>query len=265
MGCPAKPVKGEAPATRGAPPRIRAGGALVAVALTCAGCMTSKVDETRQTLAAIQPGESIVLLKKPRLEGAGTEGDFLSCVQENLGGDLLHPQDGQSGGKSGKAGAPFRIYGNQEFEDAMFPWFEPSTAPASAGGLKTLLARPGVTERLDQIGVRYVVWLDGDTHVKDGKGSATCSLGGCLGLVWWDKEADYVATVWDLRTATEVGHVTADVTGTSVFIGAIAPIPIVSPVQGKACNRLAEQLRSFLVGADIGAAAAAPSGAGGGH
>jgi len=54
------------------------------------------------------------------------------------------------------------------------------------------------------------------------------------------------------------------VTGTSVFIGAIAPIPIITPVQTTACNRLSEQLRSFLVGSDlVGAAPAAATGSGG--
>jgi hypothetical protein len=45
--------------------------------------------------------------------------------------------------------------------------------------------------------------------------------------------------------------VTSGVTGTSVLIGAIAPIPIITPVRSKACNQLSEQLRSFLFGNDL--------------
>ena len=55
--------------------------------------MTSKVDETRQVAASIQANESIVILRKPQLEGVGTESEFLSCIQEGLGGELVHPQD----------------------------------------------------------------------------------------------------------------------------------------------------------------------------
>jgi len=233
------------------------------------GCMTSKVDETRQVASAIQANESIVLLTKPQLEGVGTEDEFLSCVQEKLGGELVHPQDGQSSKRANDGAVPFKIYGEQQFIDALFPWFEPSTAPTNASGLKGLLERPGVTERLAQIGVRYVVWLDGNTRKTNGGGGVSCAVGGptvvgCFGLGWWDKESDYVATVWDLQTATELGTVTADVTGTSVFIGAIAPIPIITPVQTTACNRLSEQLRSFLVGSDlVGAAPTAATGSGG--
>ena len=70
--------------------------------------------------------------------------------------------------------------------------------------------------------------------------------------------------MWDLQNATEVGEVNTDVTGTSVFIGAIAPIPIIVPVQGKACNRMSEQLRSFLLGGDLAPGTPGVAGSGGG-
>ena len=145
-----------------------------AVALFAAGCMTAKVDETRQVAAAIQADESIVVLKKPQLEGLGTEEKFLDCVQENLGGELVHPEEGQKV-KAGKSAVPFKIFGEQQFSDALFPWFEPSTAPANAAGMRALLERPGVTERLGQIGVRYVVWLEGNTRKTDSGGSVSAS------------------------------------------------------------------------------------------
>jgi hypothetical protein len=239
---------------------LRAATGMAVLASFTTGCMTSKVDETRQIATALQPNESIVVLKKPQLEGVGTEEVFLDCVQERLGGQLIHPEDGQSD-RASTARVPFKIYGEQEFTDALFPWFEPSTAPANAAGLRVLLQRPGVTERLQEIGVRYVVWLDGNTRKTSGGGSVACAAGpggaGCFGVGWWEKESDYVASVWDMQSASEIGQVSADVTGTSVLIGAIAPIPIVTPVRRKACDRLSEQLRSFLSGDDMALAAGA--------
>ena len=254
---------------RRAAARRRSALGLGALTVFAAGCMTAKVEETRQVASAIEANESIVVLKKPQLEGLGTEEKFLDCLQENLGGELVHPEDGQSA-KTSKAKnvVPFKIYGEQQFADALFPWFEPSTAPANAAGLKSLLVRPGVTERLDQIGVRYVVWLDGNTRKTDGGGSIACAVGpgggGCFGVGWWEKQSGYVATVWDLRNGSELGSVSTDVTGTSVLIGAVAPIPIITPVQRTACNRLADQLRSFLVGGDlVGGSANLSTGSGG--
>lgn len=242
---------------------------LAAVTALTAGCMTAKVEETRQVAAAIQANESIVVLKKPQLEGLGTEEKFIDCVQEHLGGQLVHPEDGQSAKSiDEKETVPFKIYGEQEFADALFPWFEPSTAPANVAGFKALLERPGVAERLTEIGVRYVVWLDGNTRKTDGGGSVACAVGpgggGCFGVGWWEKQSGYVASIWDLRTGTELGSVSTDVTGTSVLIGALAPIPIITPVQRTACSRLSEQLRSFLNGADLAGAATGGSGSGSG-
>jgi hypothetical protein len=242
-----------------------AGTAVLAFLVT--GCMTSKVDETRQVAASIQAHESIVVLKKPQIEGVGAEEAFLDCLQERLGGELMHPEEGQQSHGSGTA-APFKIYGEQEFTDALFPWFEPSTAPQNAAGMRVLLQRPGVAERLQQIGVRYVVWLDGNTRRTGGGGSVACAAtigaAGCLGVGWWEKESDYVASVWDMQNATEIGQVSADVTGTSVLIGAVAPIPIITPVRRKACEGLSEQLRSFLAGDDlVPATGAGPVGPGG--
>jgi hypothetical protein len=252
-------------ATRNAPRRAAAGTALLA--LLASGCMTSKVEETRQVASPILADESIVLLKKPQLEGVGTEEAFLDCVQERLGGQLIHPEDGQDAVKS-TARTPFKIYGEQEFTDALFPWFEPSTAPANAEGLRVLLERPGVVPRLHQIGVRYVVWVDGNTQQTSSGGSVACAVGpgggGCFGVGWWEKESGYVASVWDMQTATEIGSVSADVSGTSVLIGAIAPIPIITPVRRTACDRLSEQLRSFLVGDDLAPIPSAGTGKGAG-
>jgi len=248
------------PRTGVAPVRLLAG---LSACIAIAGCMTAKVDETRQTMSAVQAGESIVVLRKPQLEGTGTEEEFLGCLQDRLGGELVHPEQGQSS-KHGKGPAPFKIYGEQQFVDAMFPWFETSTAPNNAAGLKLLLERPGVTERLQQIQVRYIVWIDGKTQTTDSNGSMSCVIGpvsGCFGLGWWEKESGYVASVWDLNTALEVGSVSTDVTGTSVLIGAIAPIPIITPVRRTACDRLGDQLRSFLVGGAPPIGAAGPAGA----
>ena len=65
---------------------------------------------------------------------------------------------------------------------------------------------------------------------------------------------------------TEVGTVSTDVSGTSVIIGAVAPIPIITPVRAKACDQLSEQLRSFLFGDDLAVipetAGSAPAAAG---
>jgi hypothetical protein len=211
-------------------------GAAVVGPLLLASCMHARVEESREMNTQITKEEAIVILAKPQIEGAGAEDGFMDCVSDQLA-------DGKQA---------IRVHGNDEFVDQMFPWFEPGTAPAKPEAVATLLARPGVGEKVASTGVRYVVWLDGQTVKTDGGGSIACGAApgaaGCLGFGWWEKESDYEATVWDLKQAKSAGSVETNVTGTSAIVGAVVPLPFIARVQSAACNRLADQLRLFFNG-----------------
>ena len=218
--------------------------ALVTVALLSGlgACMQSRVEESREMPTHIVKGEGVVILAKPQIEGAGAEDEFMDCVSNNLRDTTITVQP------------------NNAFVDSMFPWFEPGTAPSKPEAVATLLSHPGVSEKVAESGVRYVVWLDGGTSKTDGGGSLACGAApgaaGCIGFGWWEKESDYEATIWDLQQARSAGSVGANVTGTSAIIGAIVPLPFISRVQSAACNRMADQLRMFFNGSDSGQPAA---------
>jgi len=207
-------------------------------AVLLGGCMQARIEESREIATHITKGESVVVLAKPQIEGAGAEDDFMDCISENLRG--------------GKAG--ISVHDNNQFVDQMFPWFEPSTAPGKPEAMSELLARPGVSDQVTKSGVRYVVWLDGNTRKTDGGGSLACGAApggaGCIGFGWWQKESAYEATIWDLKQAKSAGSVGTNVTGTSAIVGAIVPLPFIARVQATACNRMSNQLRSFFTGTD---------------
>ena len=200
------------------------------------GCMHAIIEQTRELPTAITSTEAVVILAKPNVEGAGTEDKFMDCVGDGLAGGAR----------------PMHVAANNEFVDDLFPWFEPSTAPTRPEALTELLNRPGVAEKIAAKGVRYVVWVDGVTRKTDGGGSIACGAApgaaGCLGFGWWEKQSDYLATVWDLQQARSAGSVTTNVTGTSALVGLVVPLPFIARVQGTACNRMAGQLRTFLQG-----------------
>jgi hypothetical protein len=199
------------------------------------GCMQARIEESRELATPLAKGERVVILAKPQIEGSGAEDEFMDCVGENL-----------------SEGKKLAVHDNNEFVDRMFPWFEPSTAPAKAEAMSALLARPGVSEQISESGVRYVVWLDGGTRKTDGGGSLACGAApggaGCIGFGWWQKESAYEATIWDLKQAKSAGSVGTNVTGTSAIVGAIVPLPFIARVQATACNRMSNQLRSFFTG-----------------
>jgi hypothetical protein len=163
-----------------------------------------------------------------------TEEDFVQCIS-----------DGLADGKNG-----LDIHSSKEFEDKMYPWFEPSTAPLSTEDLSTLLERPGVLDQVKSTGVRYVVWLDGSTDRVASGGGITCAAGvggaGCMGLAWWEDDSRYDATVWDILDLESEGTIHADVKGRSVMPAIIIPIPLITRPQAHACRGLTDQLRQFL-------------------
>ena len=208
--------------------------ALLAIAL--GGCITARVEDAREHPTGINEGESIVVMAKSYHQGNETEADYIRCVENTL-----------ARGSKG-----LRIIPNQQFVDALFPWFEPRTAPANTKGLVQLMERPGIAEAVKKMGVRYIVWLDGETEKVASGGSLSCAAGpgggGCFGFAWWQNDADYVASVWDLEGYESAGTVTADYTGTSFLPAIVIPIPLIAITQSRACKGLATQLKAFIIG-----------------
>ena len=117
--------------------------------------------------------------------------------------------------------------------------------------LPDLMKRPGVAQAVSDMGVRYIIWLDGDTERVAEGGSLSCAAGpgggGCFGFAWWQNDADYNAAVWDLKGLQSAGSVTADVSGTSFLPALVIPIPLIARARAAACKGLADQLRTFIV------------------
>ena len=90
---------------------IKIAGSIVLIAL--ASCTTTTIDEFRQGETGIENDESVVILGRRQASDYETRSEFVDCVGERM----TRGEDAIS------------IVPEQEFVDAMFPWFEPRTAP----------------------------------------------------------------------------------------------------------------------------------------
>ena len=208
----------------------------VILCLFLSGCVTSRIEQSRDTVTGIQADEAMVILGRASYNDRETKASFTECIEAEL---------------SAGRGA-IRLIPQDKFKDDLYPWFEPRTAPASASDLGRLFAEPGVRARLDKAKIRYLAWIEGDTLTTDKGGSMSCTLttfgGGCFGMSYWEQDASYQASIWDVNQLTSAGKISADASGTSYIAGLVIPIPIIARPGNAACKGLASQLREFILG-----------------
>jgi hypothetical protein len=215
--------------------------AALAILLGLGACTTTEIDEFRQGATSINEGESIVILGRRQNNNYETEGDFVQCVANVVGS-----------GQNGIAVVP-----EQAFLDAMFPFFEPRTAPMRTTHLRQLMEMDQAKQRLADFGVEYIVWLDGLTQRSQQAGTISCTIGpgggGCFGFGTWQDDSNFEAEVWDLDTLESVGSISTDAIGQSYMPALVVPIPLIARVEANACSGLGNQLKQFINGSSAAA------------
>jgi hypothetical protein len=212
----------------------RIGMTVVAAVLLSACGVTARMEPYKQSDVVIEEGDQVVVLARKHHATHEAEEGFVECISDAL-----------ARGRQG-----IDVHSTKDFEDMLYPWFEPSMAPLSTEELSELLEKPGVMERVRGTGVRFLIWLDGSTERTSSGGGISCAAGvggaGCMGLAWWEDDARYDATVWDIEQLENAGTIYADFHGRSVMPAIIIPIPLIARPQAQACRGLTDQLREFL-------------------
>ncbi len=208
---------------------------LSTVAAILTGCVNASVDQ----IVFNEPTEgigdaSIVILGRRHSSDYDTEPEFIECV-----GDHIAAKD-----------KGIRVVGELEFVNSLYPWFEPRTAPMHPRDIDRLLQQKPVADKMLELNTEYMIWVDGSTERTNSSGSLACGIGpgggGCFGFGTWGDESNYEAVIWDFTDKAEVGRISTTASGQSYMPAVIVPIPIIAPVQGTACDGIANQLLQFL-------------------
>jgi hypothetical protein len=210
--------------------------ALVSTLCLLVGCSSVTVDQMRLTETNINlDSDTVVVLGRQHSPAYEAEGDLVTCVANEL-----------SQGAMGMEVIPDGL-----FVDALYPWFEPRTAPLSLARLETLLEQQILQQAIDNFEIRYIIWIEGNTETTDSSGGLSCTIspagGGCLGLGMWEDESTYEASVWDFHEMRESGRISVDSHGTSYLPAVIIPFPLLARVQTNSCKGLGKQIQSFIV------------------
>ena len=197
-------------------------------------CTTSRLEQQVNLPLNLNEGESVVVISNSYHSGNQTEYDFIQCVNKSLS----------------KKQDYFNLIQTEYFQNMLYPWLEPRTAPQTPEDLPEFLSRDLVRGTLETHNIKYLININGETKTNSSSGALSCAAGpgggGCFGLAWWDDTSSYSASVWDIAQQSSVGSVSATVSGTSVIPALIIPIPIIARTKSSACDGLVKQLLNFL-------------------
>ena len=146
------------------------------------GCARPQVkDISKQHSHLSEPASAIVLSINPE------DKDFAECVQRELENHIT----------------TLTFVPEEKFRDALFPWFEPSTAPKSIEELGSTMNRPLVRNRIQGFGIRFVIFVGGHKSKEKFEGPFIVTGGfgaaGALGYTSSDRKTEISAVVWDLK------------------------------------------------------------------
>ena len=199
------------------------------------GCSTSTVVDEQKSSSnklGMDSEEKIVIMGRRHGNSYETEPSFIGCIGNNI-----------SRFKN------LNVVREKIFLDTFYPWFEPRIAPLNLNRMQVILNSNIIAKKIQELKVRYIVWVDGSTETSEENGSMTCGMapsGGCFGFKSWDKTSSYEATIWDLRGLTEKGKIKIESKGSSYLLGVGPPIPLIARVQGVACKGVSDRLTGFF-------------------
>jgi len=159
--------------------------------------------------------------------------EFAECVKEKLKEDLQY----------------LKFIPGDKFREAMFPWFEPKTAPKKIEEISALLTKPLVKNRIESLGVELLIYMHGYTKTYD-----PSSGGDVIGFgISGTRETDIRTTLWDLKEIVRVGD--TDISFKGTIAGGITIIPpfvfiIPAFTERNACNETAKRISNCLKGKD---------------
>ena len=198
-------------------------------------CTTINVDHIQlEENINLASGDAIVILGRHHSAEFETEPSLIRCLSNRLNNgtdDLV-------------------VYSEEEFVNMFYPWFEARTAPLHPKKLKQTLDQPLVAQRIEELNIRFFVWVEGATERTNAAGSMACSIspggGGCFGFGTWEDTSDYETEIWDIDELKEVARVSTDAVGRSYMPAFVIPVPLLARVESDACQGMGKQLINFF-------------------
>lgn len=177
--------------------------------------------------AVLAPGEGVVVFGGS--DDAIGRDRYAICLREEL----------QTGNP------PVRLIPTTDFQDSLFPWFEPDTRPGNDEELVSLFGRPEVQARIQALNLRHFLMVTGSTS--EGKGAGVETV--VVGIHGAKQRSRLTVKVIDLKTASVLGSAGVEAAAAGGLAHFMIYGVILIPTTGStACEGLGRQLGAVFAG-----------------
>ena len=140
----------------------------------------------------------------------------------------------------------FIVINDKEFRNYTFPFFESDESTKNVEPSIDILHEKTLQQKIDNLGVDYIIWVSGRTEYSDKVGAVSCALslygGGCYGYATQNDQSNIQAELWHVPQKRLLGYNKASVSGKSHLFAFILPIPIPSDSRRKSCEQLSRSV-----------------------
>lgn len=192
------------------------------------GCMKSQIKDSLITNSQINKPTTITILSNNMLDE-----NFARCLQKELKEDLPN----------------FDIIPADKFRNALFPWFEYSTAPQNESELSTVLGKTLVQKQIETLGVEILIYVQGETIKSEWVSFDHWSRWiweDYFGYMSADRETHIATTIWNLKKLASIGTTEVQSQGTASVTWIPMPIPVPATTEIDACSETAKRISDCL-------------------
>jgi hypothetical protein len=135
----------------------------------------------------------------------------------------------------------------QSLRDQLYPWLSRSNYPRRLHEMELIIQEPAVKERLQELGVHYVLYWDGKTTSAQFEGPFYVTAYGIFGYESSDKTSTINADLLAVEDGKVVNSFEIIREGTDHLLGlALIPLPITTDTEEEACEEITRQIDTFI-------------------
>jgi len=140
-----------------------------------------------------------------------------------------------------------KILPPHNLRDQLYPWFSRNNYPRRLNDLELIIKEPAVKERLQGLGVQYVLKWDGETTISPNEGQLYITPYGIIGYESADKTSVIKADLLSVEDGRVVTSFESLREGTASMLGLVfLPLPLIDDTEEDACEEITRQVDHFI-------------------